>query len=142
MTLPLVTDLKKAINEKHQNAMQALETIRCYLEQPSLRYTHTEEPFEQPPLGGNGRSIREQVVEQICEQSKSVRDIETVTGLTKRQVRGVLSAPDLKDRIDRTIQSGTVHYRYVGDGDGEAENDGRDRGAVTGRGLKMHTPSN
>ena len=142
MTLTLVKDLRKAIDDKHQEALQALAAIRCYLEQPSLCHTGTEGSSEEPAPKGNGRSIREQVLEQIREQSRSVRDIETVTGLTKRQVRGVISAPDLKDRIERTAHSGTVQYRYIGDGDSEAENDGRDRGAVTGRGLRMHTPSN
>jgi len=142
MTLPLVKDLRRAIDEQHQEALQALAAIRCYLEQPSLCRTCTERLSEQPALTGNGPSIRERVLEQIREQSRSVRDIEATTGLTKRQVRGVISAPDLKDRIERTSHNGTVHYRYVGDGDGEVEKNGRDRGGITNRGLRMHAQSN
>lgn len=101
--------------------MHALETINGYLEQTPLCCGGPKLASDRLAQSPNHRSIRERVLEQIREQARSVRDIETATGLTKRQVRGVISAPDLKDRIDRRTQDGIVEYRYIGDRKDEGE---------------------
>ena len=121
VTDSIVENLRKAIEAKHQEALRALETLRCYLKHPVVS--------EHPQLRDQGKesqeadraTIRERVLEQIRDQARSVREIEANTGLTKRQVRGVISAPDLKNRIERTVRHGVTHYRYVADGNSTDE---------------------
>ena len=55
-------------------------------------------------------TMRDKVIASISEKFRSVPEIEAVTGLDKKQIRGVLNSTDLK--FTRTKENGELRYRY------------------------------
>lgn len=59
-------------------------------------------------------SIRERVLHVLRKDYTAVADAVANTGLQTRQVRGVITAPDVKDHIRRRKESdGTTLYKFV-----------------------------
>lgn len=120
MESSIVDDLRRAIETKHAEALHALETLRVYLDAPSLpehkppagQQASTGKRALQPPKG----SIRERVLSILSQDYVPVRRVVENTGLATKQVRGVLTAQDVKDNIARKEVNGLTYYKYVPNG--------------------------
>jgi hypothetical protein len=118
MSNELVQKLREIIDEKHRRAIAALDTIGAYLDEvpadsngavPSVeRVTRpaSEVALEvlsrpvRPVPKLERKSIRSRVLESITGRYATVEEIVgDCPGITKKQVWGVLTAPDLRDSI-------------------------------------------
>jgi hypothetical protein len=124
----IIQNLRRIIDEKHQRAIDALGTIAAYLEDAPLPANgsvagveRVMQPVRNEIGSAHGRpvprlerkSIRSTVLECITGQYATVDEILlNCPGVTKRQVWGVLTAPDLKDVILRGTDGPETAYRY------------------------------
>jgi hypothetical protein len=118
---PLVAQLRQLIDRKHHEALDALGRIAAYLSElpaalPAAALSSVGNGT--PNSGGvNGAfrrpkepTFRDQVLSFIADDPKTVDEIVEKTGLTVRQIRGVLSAPDLRDYVQTNRYDGKAHY--------------------------------
>lgn len=113
----LAAQLRRRIEDRHQKAIAALAELEAYLDDPSLlsNQVATERPSTRQPAviersvahainptqAIGAESFRSRVLDIISTEWATVQDIVGRTGLTIRQVRGVLNAPGLSDKIQR-----------------------------------------
>ena len=96
--------LRKNIEAKYQEALAALDVIGEYIgeTEPNLPGgAVTIAARITPVANGKKLTIREKVIGSIIEKTSTVDQIADETRLDPRQVRGVLNAPDLHDKIKR-----------------------------------------
>jgi len=119
MTNELLQQLRAAIDDKHRRAIEALDTIGTYLDEVPKSSnglgSHIERHgrLAEKLLANQAASIRARVLESI--RGPSYATIDAILAdhptLNKRQVWGVITAPDLKDRIERTTGHAGTAYR-------------------------------
>jgi hypothetical protein len=124
MTHELVQKLREIIDEKHRRAIEALETIGTYLDEvpagrngsaglgtPTSAFVAVTSRLPPPPPGST--SIRGRVLE--CLKGPDFASVDTILAtyptLDKKQIWGVITAPDLKDRIERVQTPEGAAYR-------------------------------
>ena len=120
----IVSQLRKTIDEKHSEALKALETLKAYFaETPAgvnVQSTGRKQPKKaekrQPPRAGTGK-IRPKVLGLMRDKFVSIKEVAGPTGLTTAQVRGVVLSPALKANFEKKEIDGVMHYRYKGDSD-------------------------
>ena len=112
MPHPIIEQLRQAVNAKHQAALQAVELLAGYFDEP-LPKNNGEPPKKHAPREGTGQ-IRNTVLAAFRREYLSVEMAAKETGLELRQVRGVLSAPTLADKFDKKTVSGVKQYKYKG----------------------------
>jgi hypothetical protein len=108
-----IENLRTAIDAKHAEAIRALQVLESYLnDAPSAMDVPQRSPASvarrQEPVG----SIRERVLSIIASDWAGVPSMAKKLGLDGKQVRGVVLAPDLKDKIQRRESNGITEYRY------------------------------
>lgn len=118
MSNPSIEQLRERIDAKHAAAIQALDTLASYLDEvPESRVAHATTQGPARPLSPPPGSIRAKVLEIISGHWVTVPEIEHRTGLTTRQIRGVLTAPDVTNVIERRDPpGGQRQYRYATNG--------------------------
>jgi hypothetical protein len=118
MSHDLVQKLREIIDGQHRRAIEALETIEGYLDDvpessssASIDLSQGGQSLTARIQATRDRSIRERVFASIGAGYKSVEGIlRDHPDLDKKQVWGVITAPDVRDRIDRaTTPEGTVY---------------------------------
>jgi hypothetical protein len=127
MSKELVQKLREIIDEKHRRAIAALDTIGAYLDEvpansngavPSVeRVTRPASEFvlSRPVPKLERKSIRARVLESITGKNVTVEEIlAACPGVEKRQVWGVITAPDLRDKIEKSQFPGGTAYRLKG----------------------------
>ncbi len=116
----LVQRLREIIDEKHRRAIEALETIGGYLDEvpdrsngTSTLKAHLRPLFEAPAPAALPASIRGRVLD--CLKGPEFASVDQILAtnpaLDKKQIWGVITAPDLKDRIERVTTPGGAAYR-------------------------------
>jgi hypothetical protein len=117
----LVQKLREIIDEKHRRAIDALETIGAYLDEvPAgsngsnfIAVTSGASSFKLPSPPPGSMSIRGRVLE--CLKGPEFSSVDTILAryptLDKKQIWGVITAPDLKDRIERVQTPEGAAYR-------------------------------
>ena len=112
MPNPIVEQLRRAIDAKHSQALSALATLAEYLDEPIPQTIGgTESPKKRAPREGTGK-IRNAVLAAFREEYLATQTVAERTGLTLAQVRGVLSAPALKDRFSKMEVAGVMQYKF------------------------------
>ncbi len=116
MTLQTVDQLRQAIDAKHARAIEALKTVAEYLEEQQIsngehKMPRTPKAKKHSPRAGTG-NIRNAVLAVFREGYASIRDTAEKTGFTPSQVRGVVSAPALKDSFVKKETDGITRYHY------------------------------
>ena len=110
-----LNELRKAIDAKHAEAIAALSVLRSYIadetEAPARKLTELSKSPKQPALAGGGR-IRDQVLGVLRTGFFPAQAVVEKTGLTMRQVRGVITAPDMKENMERRLSNGVKEYHY------------------------------
>ncbi|MBW3539309.1 MAG: hypothetical protein KY476_03490 [Planctomycetes bacterium] len=99
------------IDAKHRAAVEALDLIAAYLDElPEdvggsamsalvvARRNGSAKAARPQTQPRNARPLRESVIERLEFGAATVQEIADDTGLEVRQVRGVVNAPDLKNR--------------------------------------------
>ena len=108
------SDIRNELSE----ALKAIETLeRVYpgfkLVLPSASESQAPEK-KRPARKVNGAPIRDRVTSVASGRPKSLAEIVDATGLDKKQVRGCLNAPDMKDKFERTeLDDGSKLYQYI-----------------------------
>ncbi len=81
---------------------------------PQPELSRLLEGREAPKLRGRPANNRSKVFTSTIKRWIAVADIAAETGLTKKQIRGVLDAPDSKNKFKRKVQSdGLTLYHYA-----------------------------
>lgn len=110
--------LQEVIDQEHAEAISALETLRRYLSHRgysleirtagangSLAENRTRKarsgPTKRKKAKGGKQSFRSQVDQAVQREFRSIGELATITGLEKKQVRGVLYSPILADLYQR-----------------------------------------
>ena len=115
MVSPIVEQLRRSIDAKHVQAVQALKTVAAYLDESLPDGQGRKEPSKKrAPRAGTGK-IRNAVLAAFGSEYLSVEMAAKETKLEPRQVRGVLSAPALKDKFVKKEVEGATHYKYKGE---------------------------
>jgi hypothetical protein len=117
----LIDELKATVETRHRNALRAIETLRDFLTE---NMPASDMVPNRPPiigeliayLHGNG-SVRERVRRAIQGRYLSVEEIVAETGLTRTQVRGVVYAKDVREKLQRDRSSGPMRFRLSANGD-------------------------
>lgn len=106
MSNSLVQQLREIIDSKHKAAVVALDTIGQYLDEvpltnkSNLGLQEKAKVVRKQKRSGRKVSIRDQIIAILEEQeSATIAAMSEITGLEKRQIRGVVNAPDLKDSM-------------------------------------------
>jgi hypothetical protein len=75
-----------------------------------------EEIEDEMPGTATGESKRELVRQatRVGKDGATVKSIEKRTGLSDKQIRGVLNADDERHRYEKQMIGGKTHYRYRG----------------------------
>jgi hypothetical protein len=122
----LISQLRSAIDAKHREALQALETVTAYLtkagylgdgdieanEETPRRPRHRRKHAKQPaPRAGTGK-YRPGVISATTDQFLTVKQIAVKTGFTSLQIRGVLQAPVFKEKFAKREIDGVMQYKY------------------------------
>ena len=111
-------ELRNAIDTKYAEAVAALSVLRNYIadesESPPRKPAEPSKPSKPPTLAGGGR-IRDQVLGVLRTGFFPAQHVVKQTGLTMRQVRGVITAPDMKGSMERRTANGVKEYHYRDD---------------------------
>lgn len=114
MSNQVIEQLRRAIEQKHEEALHALETLQRYFEE-----SKPENPPKQAaakkkaPRAGTGK-IRNAVLAVLRKDYFPVAEVAKQTGLKPLQVRGVVTAPSLKDDFAKKEVDGVIQYKYKG----------------------------
>jgi predicted Rossmann fold nucleotide-binding protein DprA/Smf involved in DNA uptake len=108
----LSEQLRRQIEAKHKEALQALEVLERYFEDGATAQENGDKP-KAKRRAGNG-SNRDKVLAIVDHEFASVGEISKRTGLDAKQVRGVLNAPGLKGHFDKQEADGELQYRTKG----------------------------
>jgi len=115
MANPIVEQLRRSIDAKHAEALRALEMLAGYLNEPVALGNGTPDiPKKHAPRAGTGK-IRNAVLAAFRQDFLSVEAAAKQTGRTPSQVRGVLSAPSLKNSFAKKEIDAVMHYKLEGD---------------------------
>lgn len=102
----LIDQLRAKIDDKHSEAVRALSIIAAYLEsEQSSGLSRLVAIY-----GRAGKTNRELVVDSLGESARTVDEICSVTGLTVKQVRGVIDAPNLRGTFVKRRDEGKTAY--------------------------------
>ncbi len=112
MAHPVIEQLRQAVNSKHSDALRAISLLAGYLEEP-LPANGRKMPKNGPPRKGTGK-IRPAVLAAFGRDYLAVEAVAEETGFTTAQVRGVLSAPALKENFLKKEVDRVTHYKYTG----------------------------
>jgi hypothetical protein len=114
----IVDQLREKIDSEHKEALEALARVTAYLRRtettPPTRRTKSGKSSKAAVSNNGSGSIRGRVLPLIAKDWWSVRALVEKTGLTVRQVRGVLNAPVVSDSIETRDHEGAREYRYTG----------------------------
>ncbi len=111
----VLIDIRKAVVQRHEAALQAVSLLERYL---------AEERFDaeiasqlaciQRRIDGSATSpsIRERVLAAISAEGATVEAIHASTGLTKKQIRGVLYAPEIKEFVTNNRTTGQNRFYH------------------------------
>ena len=122
--MPSIEEIRQQIEATHQEAVHALGVLERYLggakpiPSPAISKIVETNPPTQPARlvparpQTNGVPLRERVRLSIEAKWLTAQEIVVATGLTIRQVRGVLNAPGFSDQIERRSVNGSVHYHF------------------------------
>jgi hypothetical protein len=112
--MSIIEQLQATIEAKHKEALEALKVLAGYLTGSEANgdlarksTTNKVKPSQQTG------SIRDRVLAAIAEDWATVETIIEQSGLTKKQIRGVLNAPGLSDQIERRSLGEKKEYRYL-----------------------------
>jgi hypothetical protein len=117
-----IVEVLKYVDTKLAEAQQAvkdLTRVRDILTGGSSGENESGPTIPNPPPKLTTRkrapkgSIRDKVLACFRRDFLAVRDVAQETGLDNRQVRGVLTAPDLKASFQRREVDGLTHYKYI-----------------------------
>ena len=117
MDTNIVQQLRRAIDAKHKDALEALKTIQEYLEEPvpspkgGKKKSKTK---RKPPSRAGTGKIRPAVLAVMAKGFLPIQAVADRTKLTPLQIRGVVLAPALKDDFTKKEVGGTLHYKYEG----------------------------
>lgn len=131
MSIKLIDQLRREIDAKHQRAIKALEAfaeLEGYVGEDAIRKalgvqsssTKVQAPpadedgegeDEAGPGQPSGESIRAKVVSVIRGEWGTVNLIAQMTGLSIKQVRGVINAPHLIGTFEKRETNGTMEYK-------------------------------
>jgi hypothetical protein len=117
----LADKLRLQIEERHAKALEALQVLTDYLDDPSLlngtstAIDNTPAPAPaQLPVRRRGRnaggSFRSRVLAVITTEWATIGAVAERTGLEVRQVRGVISAPSLARMLERRNSVNGLEY--------------------------------
>jgi hypothetical protein len=106
-----IDQLRATIDAKHRKALDALEVLSGYLAESVANGVHANPApvAKTSPAKKNG-SFREMVVGVISQDWASVAAIAQQTGLTIKQVRGVLNGPAIAKLLKRRDNNGVMEY--------------------------------
>ena len=116
----LIRQLRQLVEDERDAALRAVAELEAYLVgqvQPSRvsdGIAALLSRLSRPPICKD--SIRPLVLSSISGTEKSVSQIVAETHLTDRQVRGVLYADDLREKIRKDHSSGPVRFRLASTG--------------------------
>lgn len=115
-----IEELRQRIDGKHERALQALEEIKDYLDEgeskPLKNGSAATLPSPAPTLRPKGKrrkggSIRDRVLAHTDQDWTTAEHVSKQTGLTVKQVRGVLHAPGVKEKVEKREVDGTMQYK-------------------------------
>jgi len=122
----LVLELRERIDAKHREALAALDKLAAYLEE--IAVSHRTNGMDVAdglqrllPLGqvvATDLSIRGRVLNVLRHGDATVASIAERTRLEKRQVRGVVNAPDMRGKIISDQRDDTTYYTLADSDDG------------------------
>ena len=101
----LIDKLREAIDVQHAEALDALKTVSDYLEAKPLCSNRRTDVY-----GKVSRIVAGQFVE-----FRTVRSVADETGLTCKQVRGVIGRQDIRDNFTSKNGDGVRLYKFMGD---------------------------
>jgi hypothetical protein len=118
--MSVIEELRHAIEKQHAEAMEALRVLSKYLSStPNQPATNGEvkppAPVQPIPIGEITGSNRDRVLDIIKTDWATADEISERTGLSVKQVRGVLNAPRLGDDIDRQVVNGKLQFHWRSD---------------------------
>src|SRR5579862_3803786 len=94
--MELIEKLRISIDDQYAAAIKALDVLARYLAEDKGKHT----PSHSSDTNGDG-SLRESVLRIIKTRWATVNEISAESGLPVKQIRGVLYAPTLRERIDK-----------------------------------------
>ena len=101
-------EMEREVNARHQEALQALATLRAYFADVSLIANG-----KVAPRTGTGK-IRPAVIEACKDDYRLVEEIAETSGFSKAQVRGAILSPGLREQFTKKEINGRVAYKFVG----------------------------
>jgi hypothetical protein len=111
----VLIDIRKAVVRHHEDALHALSVLEQHLVLQTVDASLLSQLSNiQRLIGGSmdRPSIRQRVLAAIPDGGATVEAIPSSTGLTKRQVRGVLYAPEVKEFITNNRTSGENRFYH------------------------------
>jgi hypothetical protein len=108
----LIDQLREKIDAEHKEAMKALERLAAYLPNGSAGASKHGLRTDGTPVSRGQGSQRDLILAVIQSDWATADVISERSGLTKKQVQGVVNAPDLKDRVQRRGGKNGREYRY------------------------------
>src|SRR6266446_3176278 len=100
MSMDIITHLETKVEAHHEEALRALQVLKAYLSFDSVAEINGTAPKKISKRRRLTGSNRDRVFAIIAGDWATVDEIANGTGLTIRQVRGVVNAPGVRHRID------------------------------------------
>jgi len=107
----LVNALRTLADERHKDVLLAIDRIASYLsDSKNLDREVSESLRELISRTSSRAAIRERVLSSLGKDSLSILELAVKTGLTEKQVRGVLYSKQVKDRVNRSRMYGETRF--------------------------------
>jgi len=111
----VLIDIRKAVVQQHEAALQAVAMLERYLAEGRLDAGIASQLACIQRLidrSTTSPSIRERVLAAIPAEGATVEAIHASTGLTKKQIRGVLYAPEIKEFVTNNRTTGQNRFYH------------------------------
>ena len=111
------------LREKYSQALEAIELLESLhpgfrlemvpiIEQVDEKHREQDDEIARALFGPTNR---DKVKSATKAKPRTIDEIVDLTGMTKRQIRGAINAPDIRESFDRhELPDGRTQYRYVG----------------------------
>jgi len=111
----LLRGLRNSLEDRYREGLRAIHALEAMLSGQWVSAAKDEEAASTLSelvryLHRQG-SLRDRVRDCISSDYRSINQISAETGLSKKQIRGVLYNPDLKDHVLKSNQFGEVQFK-------------------------------
>lgn len=108
---PLIASLRKLAESRHKETLAAIDRIAAYLnDSRNLDREVSQSLREIIGRTSSRAAIRERVLSSLEKDPLNIKEIAARTGLTEKQVRGVLYSKQVEKRVNRSVMYGESRF--------------------------------